>query len=158
MFKDYYLILGIGKDASPEKIEKAFNEAYTKLSDVPSSKEFQDAKEAFSVLSNQETKSLYDKELEAYNKSDDFANYMIKDPKLADTIGLLQRNKERTKSRNKSNVTRGCLWTFILIFIWMLSTCFRMILKQRNQNNRNSYSYVTPQKANKSCLQIITIY
>ena len=148
MFKDYYLIMGIGKDATPEEIEQAYKNADARLNVRGYiSKEFHDIQEAYSILSKTELKVLYDKELEAYNKSDDFANYVIKDPKLANTIGLLQRGKEKTKtSRINSKVTSGCIWTFILIIIWMLSTCFRMILKQRNQNNRNSYSYVTPQK------------
>ena len=64
MFKDYYLILGIGKDATPEEIEKAFKDTDAKFNGNLSSVELQEAKEAFSVLSHQETKILYDKELE----------------------------------------------------------------------------------------------
>ena len=160
MFKDYYLIMGIGKDATSEEIEQAYKNADARLNIRGyTSREFHDIQEAYSILSKPELKILYDKELEVYNESDDFANYVITDPKLAEVLGSLQRDKQRNKtSRISPNVTSGCVWTFILILIWMLSTCFRMIMRQRNQKIRNSYSYVTPQKTNESCLQIITIY
>ena len=113
MFKDYYLILGVGKDASPEEIQKAFNEVDAKLNGAPQSKEFQDAKEAFTVLSHQETKILYDKELAAYNESDDFENYEIKDQRLASTINSLQSNMEKnddSSSGFSSKIGKGCMW------------------------------------------------
>lgn len=90
MFKDYYLILGIGRDATLEEIEKAFKDTDAKFNGNVSSIELQEAKEAFTVLSHQETKVLYDKELDAYNQSDDFANYEIKDERLANIISSLQ--------------------------------------------------------------------
>ncbi len=95
MFKDYYLILGIGRDATLEEIEKAFKDTDAKFNGNVSSIELQEAKEAFTVLSHQETKVLYDKELDAYNQSDDFANYEIKDERLANIISSLQTNTEK---------------------------------------------------------------
>ena len=94
MFKDYYLILGIGKDATPEEIEKAFKDTDAKFNGNLSSIELQEAKEAFTVLSHQETKILYDKELDVYNQSDDFTNYEIKDKRLANIISSLQTKPE----------------------------------------------------------------
>lgn len=150
MFKDYYLILGIGKDASPEEIEKAFKEVDAKLNGAPQSKEFQDAKEAFTVLSHQETKILYDKELEAYNESDDFANYEIKDQSLANTISSLQTNievNEQPSSGCVAKIGKGCMWAFVIVIVLMLQMCITAIMKQKGRNAvRNRYSYVMPQK------------
>lgn len=150
MFKDYYLILGIGKDASPEEIEKAFKEVDAKLNGAPQSKEFQDAKEAFTVLSHQETKILYDKELEAYNESDDFANYEIKDQSLANTISSLQTNievNEQPSSGCGAKIEKGCMWAFVIVIVLMLQMCITAIMKQKGRNAvRNRYSYVMPQK------------
>lgn len=156
MFKDYYLILGISSNATPEEIEKAFKDA-DKKNDV--SREFYDTQEAFHILSDPELKILYDKELEAYNASSDFDNYKIQDSKLADAISSLQgsivENAGET-SGSGSKIVNGCIWTFVLIVICMLSTCFRMVMKQRRHNSvRNSYSYVISEPQ-KQCLQIIT--
>lgn len=45
MFKDYYLILGIGRDATLEEIEKAFKDTDAKFNGNVSSIELQEAKE-----------------------------------------------------------------------------------------------------------------
>jgi DnaJ-class molecular chaperone with C-terminal Zn finger domain len=160
MFKDYYLILGIGKEATPEEIEKAFKDAEAKLDGATSSKEFQDIKEAFAVLSHQETKILYDKELEAYNESGDFANYEIKDRSLANTINSLQTNievSEQTSSGCGTKIGKGCMWAVVIVIVLMLQMCITAIMKQKGRNAvRNRYSYVMPQKpANSNVYQLL---
>ena len=150
MFKDYYLILGINKEATPEEIEKAFKDADAKFGGTANSKEFQDVKEAFAVLSHQETKILYDKELEAYNESDDFANYEIKDQSLAKTINSLQTSikvNQQPSSGYGSKIKKGCMWAVIFVIVMMLQMCITAIMKQKGRNAvRNGYSYVMPQK------------
>ena len=64
--KDYYNILGVSKDASPEEIKKAFRHLARKYHpDVnPGNKEaedkFKEVNEAFQVLGNAEKKAQYD--------------------------------------------------------------------------------------------------
>ena len=93
MFKDYYLILGVGSDASPEEIEKAYKDADAKINVRGIiSKDFHDIQEAFTILSKPDIRALYDKELEKYNALEDYENYKIQDAKLEDTISSLQVN------------------------------------------------------------------
>ena len=142
MFKDYYLILGIGRDATLEEIEKAFKDTDAKFNGNVSSIELQEAKEAFTVLSHQETKVLYDKELDAYNQSDDFANYEIKDERLANIISSLQTNTEK-----KDNTSTGCMWAIIIVILMMLQMCIGAIMKQKGRSDvRYRNTYVIPQK------------
>lgn len=150
MFKDYYLILGISKEATPEEIEKAFKDVNAKFGDTANSKEFQDAKEAFAVLSHQETKILYDKELEAYNESDDFENYQIKDQRLASTINPLQSNIEESGNSSSgcgSKIGKGCMWAVIIVIVMMLQMCIGAIMKQKGRSDvRYRTTYVITQK------------
>ena len=150
MFKDYYLILGISKEATPEEIENAFKDADAKLNGSPQSKEFQDAKEAFAVLSHQETKIMYDKELKAYNESDDFENYEIKDQKLASTINSFQSNIEENGNSSSgfgSKIGKGCMWAVIIVIVMMLQMCIGAIMKQKGRSDvRYRNTYVIPQK------------
>lgn len=150
MFKDYYLILGIGKDATPEEIEKAFKDTDAKFNGNLSSVELQEAKEAFSVLSHQETKILYDKELDVYNLSDDFTNYEIKDKRLANIISSLQtkpEERDNTSSGCGSKIGKGCMWTIIIVIVMMLQMCIGAIMKQKGRSDvRYRNTYVTPQK------------
>ena len=150
MFKDYYLILGIGKDATPEEIEKAFKDTDAKFNGNLSSVELQEAKEAFSILSHQETKILYDKELDVYNQSDDFTNYEIKDKRLANIISSLQtkpEERDNTSSGCGSKIGKGCMWAIVIVFVMMLQMCINAIMKQQGRNAvRNRYSYIMPQK------------
>ena len=132
MFKDYYLILGIGKDATPEEIEKAFKDTDAKFNGNLSSIELQEAKEAFAVLSHQETKILYDKELDVYNQSGDFTNYEIKDKRLANIINSLQADSDElheSPSGCGSKFRKGCIWGVIIIFLFFLQTCFKIAVK-----------------------------
>lgn len=150
MFKDYYLILGIGRDATLEEIEKAFKDTDAKFNGNVSSIELQEAKEAFTVLSHQETKVLYDKELDAYNQSDDFANYEIKDERLANIISSLQTNtekKDNTSTGCGSKIGKGCMWTIIIVILMMLQMCIGAIMKQKGRSDvRYRNTYVIPQK------------
>ena len=97
MFKDYYLILGIGRDASSSDIEKAYKESVSKFNDYTSSARYQEVQEAFEILSHQETKILYDNELLYFKSSDGFANYKIKDQKLESVINSLQGNTKESE-------------------------------------------------------------
>lgn len=104
MFKDYYLILGISKEVTAEDIEKAYKNVLSKMDDKTSPAYYQEVKEAFTVLSNKETKIMYDKELSAFNWSDGFGNHVIKDTKLASIINTLQGiNKEKVADKRKSD-------------------------------------------------------
>lgn len=105
MFKDYYLILGVGKNAIPEDIENAYNDAVSKMNDKTSSAYLQEVKEAYAVLSRHETKILYDKELATFNWSEGFANHTIKNQNLGTIINTLQGNTvEQEKNNNNSNI------------------------------------------------------
>lgn len=147
MFKDYYLILGVGSDASPEEIEKAYKCASVEYnSNSINSQEYQ---EAFAILSHQETKLLYDKELSIYNESEDFENYEIKDKRLANIINSLQTNVEKkpeSPSGCSSKLRKGCLWVIIVVLLFLLQTCFRIAVKHRNRTITKSYIYTEPNK------------
>lgn len=148
MFKDYYLILGIGNDATPDEIEKAFkavNEKYN--ANGCSINEYKNAQEAFEVLSNQEIKLMYDKELPIYNESNDFLNYEIKNRRLADIISKLQSNMVKNKETHSicySKLNNGCLWIIIIFVLFMLQMCFKIAVKQRNRAQAIHYIYVEP--------------
>lgn len=144
MFKDYYLILGVSNDATPEEIEKAFNNANEKS---VSSGNTRDLQEAYAVLSHQETKLLYDKELNTYNESADFENYEIKDKRLASIINSLQANSDEmqeSSSSCSSKLWKGCFWIIIIILLFFLQTCFKIAVKQRNRSITKSYINVEP--------------
>ncbi len=64
--KDYYEILGLSKDATPEQIKKAYRQKALKYhpdknpGDETAEAKFKEAAEAYEVLSNPEKKSRYD--------------------------------------------------------------------------------------------------
>ncbi len=64
--RDYYELLGVGRDASGAEIKKAFRrlarELHPDVSDAPDSQErFREVVEAYEVLSKTETRELYDR-------------------------------------------------------------------------------------------------
>lgn len=150
MFKDYYLILGISKDATPDELEKAIKDAEERNNGAASGGN-RDVQEAISVLSYEETRLMYNQELEAYNNAEDFENYEIKDKRLADIITKLQtvtvENEEASSDSGcASKLGKGCLWIVIAIVVMMLQMCITAIMKQQGRNAvRNRYSYVMPQ-------------
>ena len=151
MFKDYYLILGVSNDATPEEIENAFKDAEKKINAHGIiSKDFHDTQEAFHILSDPELKILYDKELEAYNASGDFDNYKIQDSKLADRISSLQSNVAENAGNASScgsKIGKGCMWAVIIVIVMILQMCIGAIMKQKGRNAvRDQYSYVMPHK------------
>lgn len=101
MFKDYYFILGINKDATAQDIEEAYKGLRSKMDGNTSSALFQEVQEAFTILSDQEIKSLYDKELADFKWSDGFSNYIIKNHRLANVISSLQPSQENTNTTNQ---------------------------------------------------------
>src|SRR3982751_6176648 len=64
--RDYYELLGVGRDASETDIKKAFRrlarELHPDVSDAPDAEErFREVVEAYEVLSKSETRELYDR-------------------------------------------------------------------------------------------------
>ena len=163
MFKDYYLILKIGKDATPEEIEKAFENVVEKLSGKSKFLEFQDVYEAYSILSQPELRIMYDNELENYNKTDDFENYKIKNKSLENVIKSIPFHKEEMLPAENTDKTFGCIvqgcLIVIFIFVWFMSCVYSLSVKQKAKQRRlNSYSYIIPQNNKIICLQITTNY
>src|SRR3954462_13435070 len=64
--RDYYELLGVSRDASDADIKKAFRrlarQLHPDVSDEPDAEErFREVSEAYEVLSNSETRQLYDR-------------------------------------------------------------------------------------------------
>src|SRR5919205_2012035 len=64
--RDYYELLGVGRDADEQEIKRAFRklarELHPDVSDAPDAEErFREVAEAYQVLSNSETRELYDR-------------------------------------------------------------------------------------------------
>jgi molecular chaperone DnaJ len=64
--RDYYEVLGVGRDADESELKKAFRslarQVHPDVSDAPDAEErFKEVVEAYEVLSNSETRELYDR-------------------------------------------------------------------------------------------------
>ncbi len=145
MFKDYYLILCIGTNAKPDEIERAYNDSLNNT--APNSIDRTEIQEAYAVLSNPNTKSLYDKELANYNLSNDFENYKIKDKKLAKTIESLQKNNSYGIIKK---IGLGCLWIIVFIFVLIFNLAFGTLMKScgRDSVRYSQSSFITLNQTN----------
>jgi len=66
MKKNFYKVLGVGQEADPEKIKKAFRQAAKRYHPDVSPRDeekFREVQEAYETLSNPERKALYDREM-----------------------------------------------------------------------------------------------
>lgn len=167
MIKDYYLILGVSKDATPKEIEDSYKEFESRTHDedgIASSIELSDIKEAFFVLSQPNLRELYDNELVAFNATEDYANYEIHNQDLLDAIASLQDEEVRGSSSQEESGcfrmgTRGCMWMFIIILLFFLKTCIGAVMKDQGRRSvRNYYSYVIQQNQLMLCSKIIMEY
>ncbi|MCI0343408.1 MAG: molecular chaperone DnaJ [Planctomycetales bacterium] len=67
MKRDYYEVLGVGRDASPDEVKKAYRQKALKYhpdrnpGDKQAEEKFKEAAEAYEVLSNAETREKYDR-------------------------------------------------------------------------------------------------
>lgn len=114
--KNYYQILEIGENASPEIIEKAYRVLAKKYHpDVqPRDKlywaevNFREISEAYQVLSNKELKREYDMKLNAYNFQKQNYNYsqFIQQPNYNNSRSESQ-NEEQQKSSSKLNKSKS---------------------------------------------------
>ena len=71
MFKDYYSILGIPENVTPEQIKDAYRTQALKWHpdknpDRDTTEQMKDINEAYSILSNADTRARYDKEYQFY--------------------------------------------------------------------------------------------
>lgn len=127
MFKDYYLILSICRNATQEEIEKAYKNAYDRYSmAMYSPQEFQDIQEAFSILSVPELRAIYDKELKAFNILGNSNYYKVKDPQLASAINAFQQPElikpdKSTGCGEKMGIGCICVIIFFILDAIMLA-------------------------------------
>lgn len=100
MFKDYYKILGIAKNATQEEIKKAYRSQSLRWHPdrnpgVDTTEQMQDINEAYNILKNAATRTRYDAEYARFNSTrfeqqksapKAEANYDIKDETLKEDI------------------------------------------------------------------------
>lgn len=106
VFKDYYLLLDINRDASEMDIDIAFNKALAKYNSRTDAKLYNEVykrniQEAYRVLSStNRLKPEYDKEFDAYRASND-SEYLYSDERTKRDIMLVQKELRGTLLASK---------------------------------------------------------
>ena len=106
VFKDYYLLLDINRDASEMDIDIAFNKAMAKYNSRTDAKLYNEVykrniQEAYRVLSStNRLKPEYDREFDAYRASND-SEYLYSDERTKRDIMLVQKELEGTLLASK---------------------------------------------------------
>lgn len=119
LFKDYYLILDLQKDATQDEISMAYNRALAILNSSPSPKSSMfDLQEAYKVLSSEKRlRPAYDREYMEYDQQENLTPYHIKDKKLKRDIDIVRRSIGINKEKKKSIKVNVVLLSFILLII-----------------------------------------
>ena len=119
VFKDYYLLLDINRDASEMDIDIAFNKAMAKYNSRTDAKLYNEVykrniQEAYRVLSStNRLKPEYDKEFDAYRASND-SEYLYSDERTKRDIMLVQKELRGTLLASKKYDTRAKVHNLVI--------------------------------------------
>ncbi|HEU5478139.1 MAG TPA: molecular chaperone DnaJ [Gaiellaceae bacterium] len=110
--RDYYELLGVGRDASESEIKRAFRrlarELHPDVSDAPDADErFREVVEAYEVLSQTETRDLYDRYGHAGLRSGGFQAGHVDFGSLADLFSAFFGDDVLFGGRGRSGRARG---------------------------------------------------
>ena len=120
VFKDYYLLLDINRDASEMDIDIAFTKAMAKSNSRTDAKLYSEVykrniQEAYRVLSStNRLKSEYDKEFDAYRKSN-MINYQFLDVNTQKDIAIIQGEIHNANSNASHSKRKGKVHNIILV-------------------------------------------
>src|SRR3954466_10019597 len=110
--RDYYELLGVPRDADDVQIKKAFRALARKLhpdvSDDPDAEErFKEVAEAYEVLSNKETRQLYDRYGHAGLRSGGFQPHFTDFGSLGDIFSVFFGEDAFGGTATRGRATRG---------------------------------------------------
>jgi molecular chaperone DnaJ len=110
--RDYYELLGIGRDASETEIKRAFRrlarELHPDVSEAPDADErFREVVEAYEVLSKSETRDLYDRYGHAGLRSGGFQSSHVDFGNLADLFSAFFGDDVMFGGRQRGGAARG---------------------------------------------------
>jgi molecular chaperone DnaJ len=110
--RDYYELLGVGRDASEPEIKRAFRqlarELHPDVSEAPDADErFREVVEAYEVLSKSETRDLYDRHGHAGLKSGGFQSGHVDFGNLADLFSAFFGDDVMFGGRGRGGSARG---------------------------------------------------
>lgn len=155
MEKNYYDILEVNKNASPEVIEKAYKTLVKKyhpdLQDNNLKNEYEEKikliNEAFEVLSDSEKRKNYDLNLKQTEFSiEDYNNLISENLNLKNEINYLKNNLNNYKNNNQNNINNNLNNNANN----KNSNYSNNINYQNNQNTNNDYSRNFQQKYNEA--------
>jgi molecular chaperone DnaJ len=110
--RDYYELLGVGRDATEDEIKRAFRrmarELHPDVSDAPDAQErFREVVEAYEVLSSSETRELYDRYGHAGLRSGGFQAGHVDFSNLADLFSAFFGDDALFGGRGRGGNMRG---------------------------------------------------